>query len=78
MVYCLISTAFLGRWADHAWFTATVTTMGSPCRDHFLADRVVNYIDIPDFSADVSHTRGTTEINSLPMLDRTAELTRVI
>jgi hypothetical protein len=44
--------------------------MGSPCRDHFLADRVDNYTDIPDFSADVSrHCRH---------LDRTAELTKVI
>jgi hypothetical protein len=51
-------------------FTATVTSMGSPCRDQFLADRVDNYTDIPDFSADVSrHCRH---------LDRTAELTRVI
>jgi hypothetical protein len=52
--------------------------MGSPCQDHFLADRVGNYIDIPDFSAVVSHTRGTTGVNSRPMLDRIAELTRVI
>jgi hypothetical protein len=75
---CFFPTQHVPLGDRSPWFTTTVTTMGSPCQDHFLADRVGNYIDIPDFSAVVSHTRGTTGVNSRPMLDRIAELTRVI